>query len=47
MPLDQQTIDSDYQGEIGILLPKRGKEEFVWNMGDFFRVSFYITMPFD
>ena len=27
-------IDPHYQGEIGLLLYNRGKEEHVWNTGD-------------
>lgn len=42
MPLNQQTkegvtvlagvVDSDHQGEIGILLHNGGKEKYVWNI---------------
>lgn len=29
-----QVIDSDNQGEIGLLLHNGGKEEYLWNKGD-------------
>lgn len=29
-----EVTDSDYQGEIGLLLHNGGMEEYVWNAGD-------------